>query len=257
MNTFIYKKIPGITALSASFSEFEYKKHSHGEYALGVTLRGVQQYYSGGCFHSSHESGIVLFNPEQAHDGRAQDKSGIDYIMLYIEPDLLTKVMNQKNPIRFSDSNIYDKRLSLKIRELGELVFREQDDALCAEKLTELADCLGNSEFSASKTDDDLTRKAKKRISESPLTVLKLDDICKELSVSKFKFIRAFKASAGISPYQYFLNIKLEAAKRIIEAEKDVYAAVAACGFNDLTHLNRHFKSVYGTTAFEYLSYLK
>lgn len=34
MDKFIYKKSAGITALSASFTDFTYKKHSHKEYAI-------------------------------------------------------------------------------------------------------------------------------------------------------------------------------------------------------------------------------
>jgi AraC-like DNA-binding protein len=56
----------------------------------------------------------------------------------------------------------------------------------------------------------------------------------------------------GISPYQFFLNCKVEHAKQSIEQTKDIYAAVAECGFVDLTHLNRHFKSMFGITAHEY-----
>jgi len=86
--------------------------------------------------------------------------------------------------------------------------------------------------------------------------VLKLDEISNELHLSKFKFIHFFKENTGISPYQYFLNCKIELAKQLIEKNRDIYSAVAACGFVDLTHLNKHFKSVYGTTAFGYMSYL-
>jgi len=49
----------------------------------------------------------------------------------------------------------------------------------------------------------------------------------------------------------YFLNCKIEFAKQLIEKNKDIYSAVAACGFVDLTHLNKHFKRIYGVTAFE------
>ncbi len=41
MNQFIYKKSAGVTALSASIADFTYKKHAHQEYAIGVTLRGI------------------------------------------------------------------------------------------------------------------------------------------------------------------------------------------------------------------------
>lgn len=77
MDKFIYKKSAGVTALSASIADFKYKNHSHKEYALGVTLRGIQQYNLGGSLQSSYQNGVMLFNPEQPHDGMAQDKTGI------------------------------------------------------------------------------------------------------------------------------------------------------------------------------------
>jgi len=101
-----------------------------------------------------------------------------------------------------------------------------------------------------------LIKKAKEMIYFSIDNVLRLDDICKEFGMSKFQFIRAFKANTGISPYQFFLNCKVEHAKQLIEKNKDIYSAVTECGFVDLTHLNKHFKSIYGTTAFEYVSHL-
>lgn len=53
-----------------------------------------------------------------------------------------------------------------------------------------------------------------------------------------------------------FYVYKIERVKQLIEKNRDIYTAVTECGFVDLTHLNKHFKSVYGTTAFEYMSHL-
>ena len=74
MDKFIYKKSAGITALSASITDFKYKKHSHQEYAIGVTLRGIQEYNLDGSLQLSYQNGVMLFNPEQAHDGMAHDE---------------------------------------------------------------------------------------------------------------------------------------------------------------------------------------
>jgi AraC-like DNA-binding protein len=95
--------------------------------------------------------------------------------------------------------------------------------------------------------------RAKEMIYYNLDTILRLDDICKEFGMSKFQFIRAFKANTGISPYQFFLNCKVEYAKHLIEKNGDIYLAVTECGFADLSHLNRHFKSIYGITAHEYM----
>lgn len=96
MEKFIYKKSAGVTVLSASMTEFVYKRHSHEEYALGVTLRGIQQYHTDGRLCSSHQNGVMLFNPEQAHDGSAADKDGIDYVMIYIPIELLSEISGSR-----------------------------------------------------------------------------------------------------------------------------------------------------------------
>ncbi|GAB1780144.1 AraC family transcriptional regulator [Priestia megaterium] len=257
MDKFIYKKSAGITALSASMTDFTYKKHAHQEYAIGVTLRGIQHYHLDGSLHLSYQNGVMLFNPEQAHDGMAHDETGLDYVMLYIEPQLLLEVIEKKDIVRFSNPIVYDYRLEKRILSLANAILSEKDEILCSELLLSLTDSLVQTDFSTDfKKDNALIRKAKDILHTNLENVLKLDEICKELDLSKFQFIRLFKAHTGISPYQYFLNCKIERAKQLIEKNRDIYVAVAECGFVDLTHLNKHFKSVYGTTAFEYMSHL-
>ena len=257
MDKFIYKRSTGVTALSASFTDFKYKKHSHKEYAIGVTLRGIQQYNLEGSFQSSYKNGVMLFNPEQPHDGMAHDESGIDYIMLYIEPATFNEILGRKDILLFSSPIVYNNKLEQRILNLSNAILREEDEAFTSELLIALADSFAENSFSINyKTDNTLITRAKDIICSNFNRVLSLDDICLELGMSKFKFIRLFKANTGISPYQYFLNCKLELAKNLIEKNRDVYSAVAECGFVDLTHLNRHFKSIYGVTAFEYITHL-
>lgn len=253
MDKFIYKKSAGITALSASITDFTYKKHSHQEYAMGVTLRGIQQYNLDGSLQLSYQNGVMLFNPEQAHDGRAHDESGLDYIMLYIDPQLFLEVIEKKEIVRFSTPIVYDYKLKQRILSLSNAILSEQDEALCSELLLSLTELLIQTNLSTDyKKDNTVIRKAKEMLHSNLGNVLKLDDISKELNLSKFQFIRLFKEHTGISPYQYFLNCKIERAKQLIDKNGDIYSAVAECGFVDLTHLNKHFKSVYGTTAFGY-----
>ncbi len=257
MDKFIYKKSAGITALSASMTDFTYKKHAHKEYAIGVTLRGIQEYHLDGSLQLSHQNGVMLFNPEQAHDGMAHDEAGLDYVMLYMEPQLLLEAMEKKDIVRFSNPIVYDDRLKQRILSLSHAILSEKEEALCSELFLSLTDSLIQTNLSTvDKKDNALMRRAKDMLHANLEHVLKLDDICKELHLSKFQFIRLFKAHTGISPYQYFLNCKIERAKHLIEKNRDIYSAVAECGFVDLTHLNKHFKSVYGTTAFEYISHL-
>ena len=258
MERFIYKKSADITALSASLIDFRYKKHCHEEYAFGVTLRGIQQFHMDGSLQSSYKNGVMLFNPEQAHDGSSHDRTGIDYVMVYIRPKLFLEMIGKRDIIRFSAPVVYNHMLKQRVLNLANAILNDKDEALCSELLLELSDNLSQTELDvAHRNNDTLIEKAKERMYYSSENVLRVDEISKAFNMSKFQFIRAFKAGTGISPYQYFLNCKVERAKQLIEKEKDIYSAVSECGFVDLTHLNRHFKCIYGTTAFEYMTYLK
>ncbi|HJF31302.1 MAG TPA: AraC family transcriptional regulator [Sporosarcina psychrophila] len=257
MDKFVYKKSAGITALSASMSDFTYKKHAHQEYAIGVTLRGIQHYHLNGSLQLSYQNGIMLFNPEQTHDGMAHDEKGLDYVMLYIDPQLLLEVTGKKDIVRFPTPVLYDVKLEQKIRSLSQAVLGDKNEALCSELLLSLGDSLVQTDLSADYgKDNGLIRKAKDMLNGNLEGVLTLDEISGELGISKYQFIRAFKTATGITPYQYFLNSKIERAKQLIEKTGDIYEAVAGYGFVDLTHMNKHFKSIYGITAFEYMSHI-
>lgn len=218
MEKFIYKKSAGITALSASITDFSYKRHAHKEYAIGVTLRGIQHYNLDGHLHLSYENGIMFFNPEQAHDGMAHDETGLDYVMLYIDPQMLLQVMDKKDIILFPKPNVYDDKLKQGILRLSHAILNEKDETLCSELLVALTDSLIETNLSNTyKKDHKLIKTAKDMLHANLQSVLKLDQMCKELDLSKFQFIRLFKAHTGITPYQYFLNCRLEHAKQLIE----------------------------------------
>lgn len=241
--------------MAASFTDFTYKRHCHEEYAFGVTLRGIQQFHLSGEAKISYPHGVILFNPEQVHDGSSQDQARLKYVMVYIQPKLLLELLEKKEMLRFAFPVIYDRKLEQSILNLSDAVLNSGEGSLCSELLLAFADHFVKWDLSAVyKKDNMLTKKVKEMIHYSLENGLRLDDICKELNITKFKLIRAFKASTGLSPYQYFLNCKVLLARRLIEKNRDVYTAVTDCGFFDVAHLNRHFKNVYGITAYEYLN---
>jgi AraC-like DNA-binding protein len=256
MERFTYTKATGITVLSASMTDFVYKRHAHEEYALGVTLKGIQQYHLGGTLCSSHPSGVMLFNPEEVHDGCSGDRSGLEYVMLYIPTALFAQASGLRRPVRFDSPVVYDRGLASSILRLAGSVSAERGEALVNEQLLDVVSRAARTSLSAEPgrpgRKDSAVLRAMEFMRGSRDGHLRLDDLCREVRMSKYHFIRHFKASAGISPYQFFLNCKAEQAKRLLEEKGDVYTAVLQYGFCDLSHLNRHFKRIYGVTASEY-----
>lgn len=105
---------------------------------------------------------------------------------------------------------------------LNDAVQHRQDEAECSTRLYDLVQMLAREEQPAKlwKPQDSLVRKAKEIMYCSTADVLKLDDLSAEFGLSKFQFIREFKACAGISPYQFFLNCKVEHARQVLEKQR-------------------------------------
>ncbi|MBG9783439.1 AraC family transcriptional regulator [Shouchella lehensis] len=254
MNQFSYKKRNRLKALSAKITDFSYKKHAHAEYALGVTRKGIQHYHLEGSLQLSHENGIMFFNPEQIHDGSAHDEQGLDYIMLYLEPSLLLEAMERKEYIQFNKPVIYNRIIQQHVLNLSDAVFEEADELVCDDLLFKLANALSFNSTKLVKRDS-LIEKMKQDIKQN-VKHFYIEALSNKYGMNKFQFIRFFNLHAGITPYQYYLNHKVNCARRFMEQERDPYLAVMEFDFADLTHLNRQFKRIYGSTATNYIKQL-
>jgi len=78
---------------------------------------------------------------------------------------------------------------------------------------------------------------------------LSVESLAKEVGLSPAHFSRAFKETMGVPPHRYLLNLRLERARRMLDAEDATLSAVAQrAGFADQAHFTRLFKREYGVT---------
>lgn len=69
------------------------------------------------------------------------------------------------------------------------------------------------------------------------------------LGLSHFHFIRAFKHSVGLSPYQYVLSERISiATKMLSESDLPIADVARAAGFSRPAQLNRVFQKLVGVT---------
>jgi AraC family transcriptional regulator len=76
-----------------------------------------------------------------------------------------------------------------------------------------------------------------------------ISELASLVGLSQFHFIRAFKHSVGLSPYQYVLSERIGVAKAMLSKRELSIADVAlAGGFSDASQLNRVFRKLIGVT---------
>ena len=87
---------------------------------------------------------------------------------------------------------------------------------------------------------------------------IKLDDIAAAACLSKFHFIRLFKASYNMTVWDY-INIKrVDAAINLLSTTSDSVINVAIkCGYSTPANFNRIFKKITGTTPKDYRKHLR
>nr|WP_295926819.1 helix-turn-helix domain-containing protein [uncultured Dyadobacter sp.] len=82
---------------------------------------------------------------------------------------------------------------------------------------------------------------------------ISVDQIATEVNMSKRNFIRRFKSATTLNPIEYIQRIKVEAAKKSLEAgESNIASVTYDVGYNDLKTFRTIFKRITGLTPVEY-----
>jgi AraC family transcriptional regulator len=78
---------------------------------------------------------------------------------------------------------------------------------------------------------------------------LKLGEIAEAVGMSQYYFLRLFKQSMGVTPYQYVLYLRVERAKPLLKQTKLTISDVAIeCGFANQSHFTKLFRKMLGMT---------
>ncbi|MDX5378716.1 MAG: AraC family transcriptional regulator [Halomonas sp.] len=258
------RQIPELTVLEASLSDFSYDRHAHEEYAFGVTLSGRQDFFSGGEFHRSPPGNVIQFNPEQVHDGHPGDDTTLGYVMIYVPAAQLeasfADAAGSECAARFhgSETLLADPELRHAILDLAQLMIHRQGTRIDQEHAlhrmaTRLVQRAGRFQPGGRVSRPDaLLRRAKEYVLANLEADLSLDDISQAAHLSKYHFLRLFRQQFGITPHQYVLSCRVNAARSALEAGAAPSEVAFRYGFTDLSHFNRRFKRIYGKTPHQY-----
>lgn len=102
-----------------------------------------------------------------------------------------------------------------------------------------------------SRADD--VRSVIKYIETNYFNSITVDDMIKDIHISKYHFIRRFKRAMGITPYSYLTNYRINMSKRLLRTTNRTVAEVAEiCGFLDTSNFITHFKKHTGQKPLQY-----
>jgi AraC family transcriptional regulator len=80
-----------------------------------------------------------------------------------------------------------------------------------------------------------------------------LDQLAAQVGLSKFHFDRLFKAAVGVSPSRYHINLRLDAARRLLrETKKSVVTVALDVGYTNPSHFAQLFRRETGLSPSDY-----
>jgi AraC family transcriptional regulator len=80
---------------------------------------------------------------------------------------------------------------------------------------------------------------------------VKLEDMATAVHLSPFHLARQFKRVTGLTPHQYLVQVRVNAARSLLTAgsgQRSLAEVASAVGFADQSHLTRQFKRHFGVT---------
>jgi len=82
---------------------------------------------------------------------------------------------------------------------------------------------------------------------------IRIEDICKQIHLSSYYFMRMFKEKTGQSPHEFLLSVRMSKAEEMLkEWNYSIEEIAKLCGFLNTSHFSNYFKKIRGISPSEY-----
>ncbi|RYF42555.1 MAG: AraC family transcriptional regulator [Comamonadaceae bacterium] len=248
--------LAGVTLMKAHFTEHAFARHSHETYSVGVTLSGVQTFHCGGALHASLRGDVILFNPDEAHDGQRGTQAGFGYAMLYVDPQVMEDCRDRSAGIdatlHFSAPVVRDRSMGADllqaIRAVGQVQESLRAQELTRGVLTRLLQRHGERTVRDAVRPAGAARMARVRdyLHAHYGQDITVDALAREAGLSRVHLTRAFTQQFGVPPHLYLNAVRIHRAQEAMRKGLALAEVAADCGFADQSHFSRRFKGSVG-----------
>ncbi|WP_369389882.1 AraC family transcriptional regulator [Streptomyces sp. CG1] len=251
--------------MDARFEHYAYPMHAHDTYSFGVTDDGEQSFLCRGERHVSAAGLVMVFNPDDPHDGQSAVHHGYRHRMLHLGEHLVREVLADTaaggTGLPLFDAPVVDNpALARAVAGLHTAVGENAPRSVIEERLTaavlaltrdagtrpaRLPDPQGRVDPAAMARAHSLLRQ---RYAEN----ITADELARAAGCSRFALYRGFRAMYGFAPSDYQRDLRLRRARALLAEGMAPSTAAAEAGFADQAHLTRWFARTYGVTPTAY-----
>ncbi|WP_060953757.1 AraC family transcriptional regulator [Streptomyces hygroscopicus] len=252
--------------MHAHFFSHRFHPHSHDSYSFAVTEAGAQRFRCRGALRTSGAGMVMVFNPDDPHDGEAAAELGYKYRIVHIGPDVVRNVLADVADISdgraalplFDQPVVSDPVLARALLRLHTALVDGAGPLVRDERLTAAVGAMvrrgatgplrartlpagGSGQARAA-------LRARTLLEEAYAQEIPAARLAEAAGCSRFALYRAFRAEYGMAPSDFQRQLRLRRARGLLIAGRSAAEAAAGAGFADQSHFHRWFVRCFGVT---------
>ncbi len=264
-------------------SGYEFEGESHDFWELVYVDRGQAEIARGGSACILEQGQAALHAPGVFHTVRATGGLGLNLFVISFDcaSDELLRLSDAPFAILSADK----QRLSSILSEARQAFVSPMDDAYFKLRRRERAPFAGEqlialelqallihllrrldlpqelasaNAFPADLASESQLAQAISLMQQNLMEPLGIEDICRQCHISRSKLQRLFRQHTGQGALNYYITLRVEAAKGMMRSRQHSYSEIAdALGFGSIHYFSKQFKQVTGMTPTEYSASLR
>ena len=247
----------GIQATSI-YSDRCFPRHAHDEFGVGVLMSGAHRTWSRIGTIEAEAGQVITLNPGEMHDGAPLGDRPRGWRMLYMEPALVAAELSDEvhGDLEIGKPALWDgaARACL-LRLFAEVTAVHPDERMLEEDFLRILILLfrrhGTRRAAAIEVAPSITR-ALELLRDRAGSDVSLRELAAASMVSRFQLLRGFARHVGATPHAYQLQLRVRAARRLLQGGCTPAQAAAEAGFADQSHMTRAFVRQLGVTPARY-----
>lgn len=256
-----YDPVLGLEAYCFQGLHQTFPGHFHPYYFMGFIQSGRQMAAVHGVEEEIGPDTLLLFDPGLVHTCRPAGKEPLEYRCLNFPVKSMecwvAEITGSPSRPRFSPSLIpgapqVPSLRSLHRQIIGKSPAEEKEESLLLLLGSLLEDY---AQFSPSPESPSPVpvQTAMEYLKANYAQNVALADLAALTGQSRYQLLRAFSRQTGLTPHNYLINLRVTAAKELLEQGLPPAQAALEVGFADQSHLTRHFKRRFGLTPSRYV----
>lgn len=239
-----------------------FPNHFHAYYVFGFIESGRRHLCCKQAEYTVGPGDLLLFNPLDSHACAQIDGEALDYRCINVSTEVMQSIAPDMTQAQhapyFVPTVVHGSDATALLRDLHQMVMGEHSGFDKEESFYFLMEHLLFAYTEPPPQKPSVLLPEIQSVCDfiekhyaGPVT---LDGLSQHSGLNKYTLLRNFTKRHGITPYQYLVTTRVNAAKKLLEEGLTPADAAFQAGFVDQSHFSRFFKQLIGLTPKQYFN---